>query len=171
MAILKRDVNFGLLLIIIATLVAFSGFSTYYQKSFRNLSERYDTKINELDNVMSNLQSHRKELNQTSFQLQVKAERETELSGRYTSLKEEKNRLLNELAQTQEQLAAKKRELTSTQSELTSARSELDATRDSLTSANVEITSLRASIDDLEGEVSDYQSCIVNVYGGSLGDC
>ena len=48
MSIMRRDVNLGLLLLIVAALLMFSGFTVYYQTTFKNLSKTYETQIRPL---------------------------------------------------------------------------------------------------------------------------
>ena len=69
MAIMKRDVNLGLLLLIVAALLMFSGFTVYYQTTFKNVSKSFETKIKELESVSKELESKRGQLNETSIQL------------------------------------------------------------------------------------------------------
>ena len=71
MALMKKDVNMGLLLIIVAALLMFSGFTVYYQTTFKNLSNTYQKELNQLKAVENDLQAKRGQLNQTSVQLQV----------------------------------------------------------------------------------------------------
>ena len=66
MAIMKRDVNFGLFILIIATLIVFAGFSTYYQKSFKNITSDYEAKLAELNEITTTLETKKAELASTS---------------------------------------------------------------------------------------------------------
>ena len=75
MSVMKRDVNLGLLLLIVAALLMFSGFTVYYQTTFKKVSENYDAKLNELQKVSNELESKRSQLNETSLQLQLKKQK------------------------------------------------------------------------------------------------
>jgi len=59
MGVMKRDVNLGLLLLIVAALIMFSGFTVYYQTTFKNVSRSYETKLNELESISKELESKR----------------------------------------------------------------------------------------------------------------
>ena len=41
MSFMKKDVNLGLLVLIVASIVLFAGFSVYYQSTFRDISMDY----------------------------------------------------------------------------------------------------------------------------------
>ena len=77
---MKRDVNLGLLLLIVAALIMFSGFTVYYQTTFKNVSKSFEIKLKELDQLNTELESKRGQLNETSIQLQIKKQKEEDLS-------------------------------------------------------------------------------------------
>ena len=160
MAIMKRDVNFVLFILIIVTLVAFAGFSTYYQKTFRNVSTQYQQKISELDEVAGSLQVAQENLSKTSRELRVKGEREEDLSKRYTTLSDLKEQLEKSLTETRSQLAQTTSELETTKSELTTTKSELSTTKSQLDAANAKIDSLKNEIAALKSSISSLNSCI-----------
>ena len=76
MGIMKRDVNIGLLLLIVAAVIMFSGFTVYYQTTFKNVSKSFEIKLKELDTVTKELESKRGQLNETNVQLQLKKQKE-----------------------------------------------------------------------------------------------
>lgn len=152
MKVMKRDINFGLLLIIIATLICFSAFTVYYQTTFKNLSTNYYTKLDEIDLVTNQLTFEKSKLNQTSYQLQVKEQRESELSSIYSDLRSEKEILEDNLKSTQDELMNTQKQLSETQSELTSTKSDLD-------SALSKIGRLKDEIDELEDEIAGLCGC------------
>ena len=45
MAFMKRNVNLGLLVLIVASLILFTGFAVYYQTTFKGITEEYNTKL------------------------------------------------------------------------------------------------------------------------------
>ena len=93
MAIMKRDVNLGLLLLIAAALLMFSGFTVYYQTTFKNVSKSFEIKLNELEGVSKELEAKRGQLNETSVQLQLKKQKEESLSEQYVDVKSERDQL------------------------------------------------------------------------------
>src|SRR3989338_2234290 len=98
MAVMKRDVNFGLFMLIIATLIVFAGFSTYYQRSFKNVTSDYESKLNELNEITKNLETKKTELASTQAEREKLSEREADLSQRYTTLDELKEQLEDDKA-------------------------------------------------------------------------
>jgi len=151
MAYMKRNVNLGLLFLIVATLISFAGFATYYQKTFFNLSESYEDKMSKIDNLVQTLDTEKTKLNQTSYQLDIKKEREQELRGKYESLRAVKEQLETDKALLQS-------ELTTTKSELSGTKAELSATQSSLAVAQVTITEKEATIASRNSEISSLNS-------------
>ncbi len=68
MTFMKKDVNLGLLVLIIASVLLFSGFSVYYQTAFKDVSLEYQEKLGQLSDVTKQLSSKRQELNETYSQ-------------------------------------------------------------------------------------------------------
>lgn len=159
MKVMRRDVNFGLLLIIIATLICFSSFAVYYQKSFKNLSTDYYGKLDELNKVADQLTSEKTRLNQTSYQLQVKEKRESELSNIYTDLRTEKEKLEADLKTTQDSLNAERDKVRQTQDELTQKMAELTSTQNDLQKAEAESEHLKDEVNNLEDQIDGMCSC------------
>jgi len=160
MAYMKRNVNFGFFLLLTASLICLVGVSVYYQTTFKDLYLSYKDKIDELSNISSTLISERNRLNQTSYQLMVKEEREEELSSQYGELKEEKDKVEAEKSSLQSQLSSKtaeliqkRAELYESQSKLAAAQAELVLTKESLNTANTRISSLSEEIDNLEDQI------------------
>ena len=159
MAYMKRNVNFGFFLLLIATLLSLAGLSIYYQTTFKDLYMDYKLKLDDLKNISSTLSTERAKLEQTSQELTIKEEREKELSTQYTELKTEKEKLEDEKARLQTQLTAKtnelkqkKAELFTAQNNLAKAQQELSTTKTELDAAMTTISGLRSEIDSLETE-------------------
>ena len=90
---MRRDVNLGLLLLIIAAILMFSGFTVYYQATFKNLSKTYQLELQNLEKVTTDLESKRNQLNDTSTQLQIRAQKEEDLSKKFTDVRSERDQL------------------------------------------------------------------------------
>ena len=162
MAYMKRNVNFGLILLIVATLLLFAGFTVYYQITYAGLSEEYQTKINELDALTASLLAEKTKLNETSYQLKIKAEREEDLSSKYDDMKSIKEQLerdkallQEELSDTKSDLAQKSAELTATKNDLSIANSKIDDLEDTIDSKNNEIDRLNTKVSCLETTADD----------------
>lgn len=147
MSYLKRNVNFGLLLLIIATLILFTGFSIYYQKTFTNLSVSYESKVGEIDKLADYLGQQKSKLNQTTYQLQVKSEREKDLSSKYTDLRSIKEQLEVDKATLESQLA-------DTINELNTKKSELKATEEALEAEKVNVAEKDEIISEKNSEIN-----------------
>jgi len=146
MAFMKRDVNFGLLILIIVSIVLFSGFSVYYQTTFKDVSLEYQNKLNQLGQVTKELSAKREELNETYSQ-RIKAEQDKEvLDQRYKDASDENTVLHSELTSTKVQLAEKK-------SELGATKTLLSQTQSSLSAANSEVSSLKSQRSSLKDEI------------------
>lgn len=126
MSIMKKDVNFIFFILIIATVVAFAGFTAYYQVSFRNINEEYDTKLAELNRVTKDLFEKKTILLQTSEELDTTKKGREELGEKYDEIKDEKDSLQIErdtlkenLYQTKSELEQKKTQVESLSTQLT----------------------------------------------------
>ena len=167
MAYMKRNVNFGLILLIVATLLLFAGFTVYYQRTYAGLSEEYQTKINELDALTESLLAEKTKLNETSYELKIKAEREQDLSSKYEDVKSDKEQLEIDKALLQQ-------ELSSTKSDLTAKNAELTTTKNNLAIANSKIDDLEDDIDSKNNEIDRLNtkvSCLQTTADDSEGNC
>ena len=118
MAFMRRDINLGLLLLIAAALLMFSGFTVYYQTTFKNVTKSYETQIKALDAITKQLETKKTELNQTSVQLQLKKQKEEDLSTQFTDVRGERDALEAAKKKLEVELASTKSQLESTASKL-----------------------------------------------------
>lgn len=125
MAIMKKDVNFVFFILIIATVVAFAGFTAYYQVSFRNINEEYDTKLAELSSVTKDLLEKKAVLLQTNVELNTTKKGREELGVKYNDLKVDRDNLEDERNTFRDNLFATRNELTQTKTQLDTANSQL----------------------------------------------
>ncbi|MFC1704738.1 hypothetical protein ACFLZ6_00235 [Nanoarchaeota archaeon] len=152
---MKKDVNFGLFVLIIATLICFAGFTAYYQATFENVSTGYKEKIDELSKVTTDLQTQKTRLNETSYELKIKVDRESELSEKYNEVKTDKETLEANNAKLTSELASTTSELNQKKSELAVAQSELSKARSDLSDAVLDASNLEDDVDDLCDTISD----------------
>jgi len=170
MAFMKRNVNLGLLVLIVASLVLFTGFAVYYQTTFKEITLEYNTKLTELQKVTSELGLQKKALNET-YELKVKAERDRsaldsqyrDISDENLQLERDNTNLLVDLTQTKSNLAA-------TNIDLENKKAVLAQTQSDLASANSKISSLKSREDSLEDDVDRICTKLLNA-GGTDGDC
>ena len=132
MGIMKKDVNFVFFILIIATVVSFAGFTAYYQVSFRNINEEYNTKLAELNKVTQDLLEKKSLLMQTSVELNTTKEGREQLGQQYNEIKSERDTLQTErdtlkenLYQTRSELEQKKTELEQKTAQVTSLSEQL----------------------------------------------
>ena len=158
MAFMKKDVNLGLLLLIVATLLLFSGFTVYYQTNFRNVVDEYHTKLDELKTVTTELGAEKTKLNET-YQLRVKAEKDIKsLDTQYRLLSDERDDLENKRNSLQSELSSTKTSLAETKTKLSQTETTLTQTQTSLNAANVQISVLGSRIGDLKDERDSYKA-------------
>ena len=161
MSFMKRDVNLGLLILIIVSIVLFSGFSVYYETSFKDVSLEYQEKLEQLSQVTKELVTKRQELNET-YSLRVKAEQDKQtLDARYnevrgendqlstdnTNLRSEVINIKSDLAEKSAQLDVTRSLLAQTQSQLSSAKAERDKYRSRWDTVCDAYTSLNGGVE------------------------
>ena len=158
MAFMKRDVNLGLLFLIVAALLMFSGFTVYYQTTFKNISGNYDQKLKELEMVTKELDSKRGQLNDTSVQLQLRKQQEVSLSEKFTDVRTEKEQLETDKAKLQTELISTSGQLASAKTELESAKTNLAAKEQQIASLSKQIVNLKDDIEDLENDLAECEN-------------
>ena len=111
MAYIKRNVNFGLLALLLGMIMVFIGFTLYYQQTFNTLAVNYTTKLSQLEKVTQDLSKHKailthtkSELNQTEIDVEA-------ISKEYEDLEEAKRILQGDLDTTKNNLDTKTSEL------------------------------------------------------------
>lgn len=170
MAFMKKDVNMGLLVLIIASIVLFSAFSVYYQTTFNDISLEYKTKLEQLSKVTTELATQRQALNET-YSLKTKAEQDRQtLDSRYTEVRDENDglksdntNLRSEVSSTKSQLGEKSAELAATENLLAQVQTQLGA-------ANSEVTSLKSQRSSLKSDIDRLCAKLVAA-GGSDSEC
>lgn len=153
MAFMKRDVNFGLLILIIVSIVLFSGFSVYYQTTFQDVSLEYQNKLDQLGRVTSELSSKRQELNET-YSLRVKAEEDKKvLDQRYKDASDENSKLSADNTNLALEVSSTKSQLAEKTAELDASKNLLAQTQASLSAAKGEVTALKSQRSNLKDEI------------------
>ena len=150
---MKKDVNFVFFILIIATIVAFAGFTAYYQTSFRNINEEYDTKLAELNKVTKDLLEKKSILLQTNIELDTTKKGREELGEKYDDLKgerdtleEERNTFRDNLYQTRTELSQTKSQLEATTSQLIVKTEEADRWKSEYSSCDDDLDECRADL-------------------------
>ena len=158
MAVMKKDVNLGLLLLIVAALLMFSGFTVYYQTTFKNLSTTYQNQIKELDKVSKDLEAKRGALNETSIQLQLKKQKEDDLSKKYVDTESQRSQLETDKKKLEVDLAGTKAELASTNAKLTETQLQLVSYIKLTQDLNSQVLNLKSDVQRFTDLYHSYQS-------------
>ena len=167
MAVMKKDVNLGLLLLIVAALVMFSGFTVYYQTTFKNVSESFEIKLKELETVEKDLQAKKGLLNETSVQLQLKSQKEADLSKKFVETESEREQLETD----KNKLTA---DLTSTKSELAGTKAKLEQVQVQLSNALTDLAKKTADLSNALSDVTKYKNkyqCATSKPDAEEGSC
>ena len=173
MAVMKKDVNLGLLLLIVAALLMFSGFTVYYQTTFKNVSKSFEIKIKELEGVSKELESKRGLLNETSIQLQLKQQKEEDLSAKFTDVRGERDQLTTDKKKLEGDLASTKANLASTSAQLANTQSQLAVTLTDLAKKTADLNNALSDITKLKKDVADRDKKIacLKSNGGTSESC
>jgi len=160
MAFMKRNVNLGLLFLIVASLVLFTGFSVYYQTTLKDITLEYNTKLKDLQKVTKELGLQKTALNET-YELKVKAEKDrSALDSKYKDISDENLQLEKDKTGLMVEVAQTKSELGAAQTELESKKTLLAKTQADLSAANSKISSLKDDIEDLCASIGDPEGLI-----------
>lgn len=131
---ITKDANITLLFFVLLVLGIFLGGTIFYQYLFTDINSRYNTKLAELNNITSELESKKSELGQTTQALVIKNKREEDLSQQYELIKSDKDSL--------------EKQKTKLESDISTLNREVEL-------RNQEIARLKVKIDQLEEEIDD----------------
>ncbi len=152
MAFMKKDVNVVLLFLIVASILIFSGFTVYYQTTFKEVSLEYKNKLEQLQKVTSDLSSQKKQLNET-YSLRVKAEQDKKaLDQSYKDLSDERNQLESDKDNLETELLTAKGDLAEKSVQLQSKQNELANTQAELGSVKVQRDSYKKDFEEVCGD-------------------
>ena len=143
---LKRNVNFVLLLLVITILVGTVAITTYFQSTYKDVSQDLATKNKQLEVVSSNFSTKISELNKTYGELQIKQLDKEKLDQLYTDLTKEKEKVDTELS--------------TTKSILTDTKALLQKTKDELSDANYKVLLQEREIVELTSKVQNQDNTI-----------
>src|SRR3989338_11455762 len=160
MAVMKKDVNLGLLLLIVAALLMFSGFTVYYKTTFKNVSKSFEIKLKELEGISKELESKRGQLNETSVQLQLNKQKEEDLSKKFTDVRSDKEQLETDKKKLQDELASTKSNLASTTAKLTETQSQLATQIQLAQDLNQQVLNLKSDVRRLDDKIDDLKKRI-----------
>lgn len=156
MAFLKNNVNTILLFLIVLIIASFTSFTIYYNNKYENLTKEYDQTYSQLAAVTKEKMLREQQLNDTLSQYESKINREEDLTGKYSSIRDVNANLSNELNQ-------KITELLAVRTDLATKKAQLDF-------ANNQITEKSSKISELNKEIADQTARIAEIRH-DLNDC
>ena len=173
MAVMKRDVNLGLLLLIVAAIIMFSGFTVYYQTTFKNLSKTYQNELSNLQMVSKDLEAKRGQLNETSVQLQLKKQKEEDLSKKFVDTKSERDQLETDKKKLELDLAGTKASLASTSAKLSETQNQVNQVITDLAKKTADLNNALSDVTRLKKDVADRDKRIacLKSNGGTSETC
>ncbi|MBI2144916.1 hypothetical protein HYU18_01195 [Candidatus Woesearchaeota archaeon] len=157
---LRKNVNFMLLILVLTVLIGTVAITTYFQSTYKEVTEDLETTEKQLQSVNTNFSTKLSELNKTYTELQLKSMDKEKLDQLYTDLLSAKEQLDLELTSTKDKLAKAladieqiNKELTDTkyalllqETELLDLRAKVQNQLDTIRSRNAEIDSLKAQL-------------------------
>lgn len=159
---LKRNVNFVLLLLVLTVLVGTVAITTYFQSTYKGVSQDLASKSEQLETVSSNFSTKVSELNRTYSELQLKQLDKEKLDELYTGLTKEKEKVDAELTSTKGQLSDTLKDLDLTAKELQNKKgiildmeTELNELRTKAANLAKTINSLQEQVDSLKNQLCD----------------
>ena len=165
MSYMRKNVNFFLLFVIVVIVISLVGLTTYYEKTYKNLSSSYDTKLDEINRLLENLNQERRKLNETTYDLTIQKDREKDLSGQYLDVRLDLNATQSQLDTTKANLDSTQAALDTTENALASAKQQVDSLvatvatqKSTINKLESDKSSLRSERDSLASQLSACQS-------------
>ena len=165
MSYINRNANLVLLFLIVLSVTFLVGVTVFYQNNYGDITTDYNDKLSMLDKRQKEVDNLKKILEDTRKDLELKGQRESEFTDKFTEIKGEKE----QLATAKEQLESSKKSLESQvkdqAKDLSDAKAELTyekkASKD-LESQNealrVRVSQDQSIIDRLQSQISSLQS-------------
>ncbi|MBI3035436.1 hypothetical protein HYY71_03865 [Candidatus Woesearchaeota archaeon] len=144
---IKKDVNKVLLFLIIAPLILFAWFSTYYDNKLNNITIGYDKSREKLQELTGKVVLEK--FNETVQQKESFQKDKESLEKRYYDLKTENEELKTGKDKLHAELNSVKSELESQKANFNALQSQFQQVQNSLIAANEQISGLIARINEL----------------------
>lgn len=153
---IKKDVNFGMLLIVIILAIAIAAIGIYFNQRYIGLSDNYYNQLDNLEKVTKDLVFHKSMLNETVADLKVKEQDESDLNRRYTELRVDKENVDKRNVELDASLKEKTAQLTNKINELVTAKSEVADQKAEIADQSRKIDVYKAKIDNLEEKLDSH---------------
>ncbi len=170
MAFMKRDVNLGLFFLIVAAVILFSGFTVYYQTTLKNISSTYTKKVNDLELITKDLEVKRGLLSDTNVQLQLRKQKEEDLSKKYVDIRTERDQFESDKKKLQSDLTSSKGELAESLLKVSNLQDQLTETINALQETRVKLVNSESTVANLKSEINRLErkiSCLKQTQGTS----
>lgn len=162
MSYMKKNINFGLLALLLAMIMVFIGFTLYYQQTFNNLALNYTTKLSQLEKVTKDLSKHKAVLTETKYELN-KTELDVEaISTDYADLRNERDELSAELSDTKNtldrrnsDLAKERRVIRDMNSTIKAKEAEVNKWKGLYESSVSELNECQDDLEDCDDDLDD----------------
>ncbi|MBR9699434.1 hypothetical protein GOV09_03195 [Candidatus Woesearchaeota archaeon] len=164
MSFMKKNLNLGLLFIIMLLAVSLTAIGVYYNLNYNSLSAEYTTQLTNLQDVTDELFLQKSRLNQTAADLRVKEQDETELSSKFSDIRGENIKLTGENANLKTELTSRTNELVTKTNQLLVAQSELITVKSELENQESLITAYRSTVNRLKNDIEE-------ICGGDMSEC
>ncbi len=166
MAVLKKNVNLALLLLVVLVVGAIVAISVYYQKNYLSLFINYQDSQEMLNTSLNELQQKRAALNRTEIRYLEEQHLNEEYDRLYSSLKQDRDSLSDELERTATELGATKTELLSTKDELNEKTAELATAQTSVQELEQDVAVLETRVSSLESQKESLQEQLSQCQAG-----
>jgi chromosome segregation ATPase len=159
MSFLNRNVNFVLLTLMIILMIAFTGTTVYFQRSYQGMNDKYNTKVAEVESLLVAIrgeQNRSAEIHAAYLGCSNQTgEEQKGFNTVVTDLSKSKDNLNKTLSSTQTQLSSTLLRLSNTENLLSATEGELSDAKADLRNAENENTNLQKSIDKYKRWTND----------------
>ncbi len=158
MSFINKDVNKGLLILLLSILFVLAGLEVFYALNFKSINDEYNAKIKELNSTYSNLALYQNVLNKTKSELQLKSEREFGLSTQFITVKSEKDTIQSERNTLKDENGILKTTLDQKNDELTLLNTKYSALNRTYFNQVAQIEKLNVQVSSLQAQLVQCQA-------------
>ncbi|HLC85845.1 MAG TPA: hypothetical protein VJG30_00975 [Candidatus Nanoarchaeia archaeon] len=147
MGFIQENANIKLFLLIVIVAGLAVALTVVYQQSYKDINQKYSSKLKELNQTFEQLTGTQSLLNKTKEDLELKEVREEDLTEQYTKIKKARDSLEADNNKLKVQLEQKEKKL----QDLTG---EVDKLKNDIETKNEEIEDMEQEVDSLKKQVS-----------------
>ena len=148
MAFITNNANLILLLLIVISATTLVAATVYFQSNFERLNVQYTDKLSKLNAVSKDLEDKQAALARIESELSLKSARESDITSKYTEIRESKDTLEKTNVQLQQDHDAKKEELKKKESVIKT----MD---DTIKDRDNKIANLQGGINEIQRQFDD----------------